>query len=216
VIPGLPVLSFQFANNTIVEWQPAHYIYHIGNSEICLAIGDSGRANEAVLGAAWFVGRNVIFDLEKNIFGIATANCPRVLFANRPPTNVGDQVDLKVNNTTVKNEVMEDPVANTVIESLDDSIGLVNMTSVETLRDDKPVPSSKTDSVQESSSVDGLKWIVILLCICLIVCAIIVWKKRESKKTVIARTTYAAVIELEESPVAMEVIGAKNIGPISP
>ena len=59
------------------KWVPRAYFYRRGTSDTyCYGFEDDGPHANTVLGAAWMKRQNIIFDMEKNEVGIATANCP--------------------------------------------------------------------------------------------------------------------------------------------
>jgi len=70
-------------------WNAAGYLYRQGQStRWCYAFDDDGPGANTVLGAAWMIQHEVIFDLPRNQVGVADANCP--LFTERPKHNTNE------------------------------------------------------------------------------------------------------------------------------
>ena len=71
-----PSLEFYFDNVKTV-WAPKGYLYPIeSRSKWCYAFHDDGDGADTVLGAAWLLHRDVIFDLGRKLLGVVPASCP--------------------------------------------------------------------------------------------------------------------------------------------
>ena len=84
---SLPTLTFNFPNGIQIEWTPELYTFQHGDSQTCLSFEQNGSSSETVLGAAWMIGKNFVFDSASSRLGIANAECP--MFVQReqaPPT----------------------------------------------------------------------------------------------------------------------------------
>jgi hypothetical protein len=82
---SLAPISIIFSSGHTVQWSPSKYMY-LSGSNVCAAVGDSGGEDRIVLGAAWLVSRNVVFDVTNHKLGFADANCPTYAATDRPPT----------------------------------------------------------------------------------------------------------------------------------
>jgi len=95
-LSNFPVVEFNF-NGAKTAWVPRAYLYRKASaSRWCYAFEDDGaRATTTVLGAAWMLQQEVIFDLRASKVGIAQANCPE--FRERPVHN--PHADLSIPTT---------------------------------------------------------------------------------------------------------------------
>eukprot|EP00419_Tripos_fusus_P031863 CAMPEP_0172786208 /NCGR_PEP_ID=MMETSP1074-20121228/205832_1 /TAXON_ID=2916 /ORGANISM="Ceratium fusus, Strain PA161109" /LENGTH=367 /DNA_ID=CAMNT_0013623221 /DNA_START=219 /DNA_END=1322 /DNA_ORIENTATION=- len=85
---NFPVIEVIFRGQT-TQWSASGYMYRKGQSNRwCYAFEDDGPNANTVLGAAWMIQHEVIFDLPRNQIGVANANCP--LFKKRPKHDPAD------------------------------------------------------------------------------------------------------------------------------
>lgn len=77
-----PIVNVMFGKVKTV-WKPSAYLYRKGTtSKMCYAFQDDGPRANTVLGAAWMLEHEVIFDMAQTRVGIADAKCPD--FRKRP------------------------------------------------------------------------------------------------------------------------------------
>lgn len=87
-----PVVQVMF-NGVETSWGPKSYMYRKGgSSKWCYAFMDDGANANTVLGAAWMIHQDIIFDLAKKRVGIATAKCPE--FRKRPTHDKNADISL--------------------------------------------------------------------------------------------------------------------------
>jgi hypothetical protein len=73
---AFPTLLMQFGGG-IVPWHPTAYLYQRGTTDIwCKAYANNGMTVQTVLGAAWMLQKEVIFDIQGKRVGLVEANCP--------------------------------------------------------------------------------------------------------------------------------------------
>jgi len=76
-------------------WYASGYLYRKGlSTSWCYSFEDDGPNANTVLGAAWMIQHEVIFDLPRNQVGVADANCP--LFKKRPKHDPKDLAIVQV------------------------------------------------------------------------------------------------------------------------
>jgi len=84
-LSGFPSITVSFGS-VATNWHPKGYMYRKGTTaQWCYAFEDDGAGAGTVLGAAWMVHHEVIFDMVNNKIGVADANCPE--FKTRPTHN---------------------------------------------------------------------------------------------------------------------------------
>jgi len=226
----IPPIFFKFFSHSI-DWPSSMYLYPVSLREVCLAIGDSGQANQIILGAAWFVGKNIVFSQDK--FGFSNAKCPSHVASHRPPIAVGPDPSEPPREDDVKAD------SSTSIDTLEAQTTVSSPTAlVENRADDPPAvhsestPSPQSESMSVPPSVndqsvgDGESvaagWIVVIFGGSLLVFASIsFWKhnsasSRSSTLQMIPRTTYAAVVELEDLPPSPLAVASTESKPLSP
>jgi len=73
-----PPITFVFAGGIIVNWAPQAYLFPSDSPRglWCHAFQDNGADQSTVLGISWMLYKDVIFDLNNRVLGVAEANCP--------------------------------------------------------------------------------------------------------------------------------------------
>jgi len=92
-----PPIHFDF-NGISIAWSPEEYLFFSKKGSICVAFEELKRPGETVLGASFFINKNIVFDLTKSRLGIAKAQCPS--YSDRPPAHQLPYPTQDVNNTT--------------------------------------------------------------------------------------------------------------------
>jgi len=187
-----------FASGETVPWPPNKFLYNSGPN-LCAAVGDSGADDRIVLGAAWLVSRNVVFDVVNHKFGFADANCPSYSASERPSA---DQFSTQQPTTSVVMEELK--VASVSAESVPFTSTLGNTLPIE----------SKSD--QTDSGEDHQPTLVILLsvlaCISLGMIFIVIFRRRRRGFILTQTTAVPYEIVVEES----EMVTVKSSVPQSP
>mmetsp|Transcript_45117 Transcript_45117/g.98049 ORF Transcript_45117/g.98049 Transcript_45117/m.98049 type:complete len:559 (+) Transcript_45117:59-1735(+) len=73
------------------EWVAAAYLYRKGSTDRwCYAFENDGPNANTVLGASWMLHQEIVFDLDQNRVGVASAACPE--YRERPTHRINDPV----------------------------------------------------------------------------------------------------------------------------
>jgi len=83
---GFPNLQMNF-DGVEVNWTPWAYLYRKGrgSQRWCYSFQDDGPGASTVLGASWMMHQDVIFDMPREVVGVAPADCPE--YSKRPEHN---------------------------------------------------------------------------------------------------------------------------------
>jgi len=82
VLDNFPDVQVIFGN-VKTTWVPSAYMYRRGHTNTwCYSFQDDGPGASTVLGAAWMLKQEIVFNMENKSIGIAQANCPE--FRHRP------------------------------------------------------------------------------------------------------------------------------------
>lgn len=79
-----PVINFNL-NGLVLTWYPSEYLYRSKSDKYCFA-AEAQSSNELLLGGTLMRQHNFVFDLERNLVGIAHAQCSndsnQIIFLN--------------------------------------------------------------------------------------------------------------------------------------
>ena len=70
-----PTIFLEFNDAISIAWTPEEYLFNFDKDTVCLGFQEVGRT-ETVLGASFFINKNIVFDTHSARLGIAPAACP--------------------------------------------------------------------------------------------------------------------------------------------
>lgn len=200
---SLGPVSIQLASGDSLTWTPSRYLYKTGDDQICIAIGDSGGEDRIVLGAAWLLSRNVVFDLGSNRLGIMDANCPSYKTSDdrpaddRPASYAPPDEELEtvfiVSSSPTELVVARESLPTASID-LKSSSATINPTS----------------SSSESHNVSLIVILTLLACISLVMIALVIFRHRR-RGYVLQRNTAGPSVPYEIVVEESEMVTIKNI-----